>query len=84
MNDLVTETSQPRSLFVNLKADKVIGEIRNKIKQKRQENYNLLSYYPHQIEKHNNYCICEMELASRKRLRSCEIILKAASLADHE
>ena len=74
--------------FRNSKAEKVIGvveklrKIPNKTKQKKQGNYNILSYHPHDIEKHN--CPGAKELASRERLKSCEIILKAAFLADHE
>ena len=60
-------------------------EIKENIRQnkaRKQDNFNTFSHYPHQIEKHN--CLGETELTSRKRLRSCEIILKAVSLADHE
>ena len=68
--------------LLRLHSPEVMGEIRNKIMQKNLENYIILSYYLHQIEKYN--CLSETELTSREGLNSCEIILKAASLADHE
>ena len=41
---------------------------------------NILSYYPHQIEKIN--CLDETELASGKTLKSREIFRKAVFLAE--
>lgn len=55
---------------------KVIKE-QNKAKQKM---INILSYYPDQIEKYN--FPGETELASRKALKSLEIILNAVFLAE--
>ena len=68
--------------LLRLHSPEVIGEIRNKIMQKTLENYDILSYYLHQSEKYN--FLSETELASGKRLESCEIILKAVFFADHQ
>ena len=51
-----------------------------KRKTKKQEKINILSYYPDQIEKSN--FPGETELASRKALKSREIILKTVFLAE--
>lgn len=51
-----------------------------KSKTKKQEKIDILSYYPDQIEKHN--FPGETELASRKVLKSREIILKTVFLAE--
>ena len=51
-----------------------------KSKTKKQEKINILSYYPDQIEKYN--FPSETELASRKALKSREIILKTVFLAE--
>ena len=53
---------------------------KNNKQNKKQENTNILIYYPHQIEKNN--CLDKTELALGKTLRSCEIFLKGVFLAE--
>ena len=68
------ETSQPRNRLSNLSMINVVEKYQTKGSKQQEKIINILSYYPHQIEKIN--CLGETELASGKTLKSCKAVLR--------